>query len=193
MKANILIFTMLTIMTSVSAKDMMTSDDGGSKVLAYAYEKPDFKAIAAASENEKDVQIASLNKLIDQQQKAYEDKVTYLEYELKKSKERLIEKSINADKMTAVLERRFSEESTYLKKELIAKTKTLMEYQRQLEKMKPSEDMKNLIRINTELALENRRSGDQLALIHLKGTEGLAKRLDEKEVSGGRMPASVGK
>lgn len=68
-----------------------------------------------------------------------------------------------------------------------------MEYQRQLEKIKPSEDMKNLIKINTELALENRRSTDQLALIQLKGNEGLAKQLDAKEATGGRMPASVGK
>lgn len=195
MKANLLILTLLTLATSASAKVMMTNDDGGAKVLAYAYDKPDFKAIAAASAtgSEKDVKIAALNKLLDQQQRAYEDKVSYLEEELKKSKERLIEKSINTDKMTAILEKRFSEESTFLKKELVAKTKTLMEYQRQLEKIKPSEDMKNLIKINTELAMENRRSGDQLALIQLKGSENLAKEPDSKAVTGGRMPASVGK
>lgn len=195
MKANLLILTLLTIATTVSAKDMMTTEDGGARVIAYAYDKPDFKAIAAnsATESEKDMKIATLNKLLDQQQHAYEEKVAYLEFELKKSKDRLIEKSINTDKMTAVLEKRFNEESTYLKKELVAKTKTLMEYQRQLEKIKPSEDMKNLIKINTELALENRRSTDQLALIQLKGNEGLAKQLDAKEAAGGRMPASVGK
>lgn len=195
MKANLLILTLLAITTSISAKEMMANEDGGAKVIVYAYEKPDFKGMAAlaATENEKDVKIVTLNKLLDQQQHAYEEKVNYLENELQKSKERLIEKSINTDKMTALLEKRFYEESTYLKKELVSKTKTLMEYQRQLEKAKPSEDMKNLIKINTELALENRRSGDQLALIQLKGVEGLAKHQDVKEINGGRMPASVEK
>lgn len=193
MKANLLILTLLTIATSVAAKDMLPTEDGGARVLAYAYEKPDFKAVASITESEKDVKIATLNKLLDQQQRAYEDKVSYLEDELKKSKERLIEKSIITDKMAATIEKRFNEESAFLKRELVAKTKTLMEYQRQLEKIKPSEDLKNLIKINTELALENRRSTDQLALIQLRGNEGLAKQPDAKAVTGGRMPASVEK
>ena len=194
MKANLLILTLLTLTTSVSATEMMNTIDGGAKVVAYAYEKPDFSAaVAGNSESEKDMKIANLNKLLDQQQRAYEEKVTYLEDELKKSKERLIEKSINTDKMTAVVERRFNEESAYLKRELVAKTKTLMEYQRQLEKIKPSEEMKEMIKVNTELAIQNRRTSDQLALIQLKGSENLAKYPDAKEVTGGRMPASVGK
>ncbi|MBC7714387.1 MAG: hypothetical protein H7177_13665 [Rhizobacter sp.] len=193
MKANLLILTLLTIATSVSAKQALTTEDGGARVIAYAYEKPDFKAGANLADNEKDMKIMTLNKLLDQQQRLYEQKVTYLEEELKKSKDRLVEKSINHDKMKSTMEKRFAEETTYLKKELVAKTKTAMEYQRQLEKIKPSDAMKDLIKVNTELALENRRTTDQLALIQLKGYENVAHEQTTKEVSNGRMPASVGK
>jgi hypothetical protein len=193
MKANLLILILLSIATSISAKEALINEDGGARVIAYAYEKPDFKAISAVVENEKDMKIVTLNKLLDQQQRLYEEKVTYLEEELKKSKDRLIEKSINHDKMKATMEKRFAEESNFLKKELVAKTKSMMEYQRQLEKVKPSEELKNLIKANTELALENRRTADQLALVQVKGYENLAKQADSKEVTHGRMPASVGK
>lgn len=196
MKANLLIITLLTIVTSVSAKQVMVAEDGGARVVAYAYDKPEFRgapAIGPVAENDKDMKIMTLNRLLDQQQRLYEEKVSYLEEELKKSKERLIDKSINHDKMVSMLEKRFGEESTFLKKELVAKTKTMMEYQRQLEKVKPSDEMKNLIKANTELALENRRTTDQLALIQVKGYEGLAKSIDAKEVTRGRMPASISK
>lgn len=141
-------------------------------------------------ESEKDAKIVYLGKMLDQQQKLYEEKINYLEYELKKSKERLVEKSINQDKIQDSMLTRFNEESNYLKKELVAKTKTLLEYQRQLEKIKPSEDMKNLIKVNTELALELRKSTDQLALIQIKRDDVLA---DKPKEATGRMPASIGK
>jgi hypothetical protein len=193
MKANLVVLMLLTMSPILKANEVLLAPDGGAKVIAYAYDKPDFSSTTQLAENEKDLKIVMLSKLLDQQQKLYEDKVNYLEMELKKSKERLVEKSINTDKMQAALNRSFSEESNYFKKELVAKTRSLMEYQRQLEKIKPSEDMKNLIKINTELALENRRTSDKLALIELKGVDGLAKALDSKVISGGRMPASAEK
>lgn len=191
MKANLLILSLMTLTATVNAAEVLNNEDGGAQVIAYAYEKPDFKAQIAMNENEKDMKIATLNKLLDQQQHMYEEKVTFLEEELKKSKDRLVEKSINHDKMKDVMEKRFTEESTYLKKELVSKTKTLMEYQRQLEKMKPSEDMKQLIKLNTELALENRKAADQLAMVQLKENEAVAKTQETKAATGGRMPASV--
>ena len=142
-------------------------------------------------QSEKDMKIANLNKLLEQQQHSYDEKISYLQEELKKSKERLIEKSINTAKMQASVERRFSEESTYLKKELVAKTKTLMEDQRQLEKVKPSDEMKNLINVNTNLAVELRKTNDQLAIIQLKGYEAVAGKAAPAQVTGGRAPASV--
>lgn len=198
MKANLLVLTLLTVAaTTVSAKEVLYVDEVAKPTTTYAaypvseYKFP--KQEVALTNNEKDMKIANLNKLLDQQQRLYEEKITYLEDELKKSKDRLIEKSINTDKMQALTEKRFNEESTYLKKELVAKTKTLMEYQRQLEKIKPSEDMKNLIKVNTELALELRKSTDQLAFIQAKGNEAVANKAETPATTGGRMPASVGK
>jgi hypothetical protein len=184
MKANLLILTILTLATTASARDILVVEGGHTGVKAYANE--------AVAENEKDMKIATLNKLLDQQQRLYEEKISYLENELKKSKERLVEKSINHDKMQAFQEKNFYEEAAFLKKELVAKTKTLMEYQRQLEKIKPNEEVKNLIKVNTELALEVRRSTDQLALVQLKGDTLATKPIDAPSANS-RMPASIGK
>ncbi len=196
MKTNLLVLTLLTLATTVSAKEAMYVEGGHSAYMAYAAEDGSanpFKngAPVAMLESEKDMKIANLNKLLDQQQHSYDEKISYLQEELKKSKERLIEKSINTEKMQANVEKRFAEESSYLKKELVAKTKTLMEYQRQLEKVKPSEEMKNLINVNTNLAVELRKTNDQLAIIQLKGYEAVAGKAAPAQVTGGRAPASV--
>jgi predicted helicase len=190
MKANLLVLTILTLAATASATEKLMVDDGHAGIKAYAAVEFPKNTVEAVADNEKDMKIATLNKLLDQQQRLYDEKISYLEDELKKSKERLVEKSINHDKMQTFQERTFNEESTYLKKELVAKTKTLMEYQRQLEKMKPSDEVKNLIKINTDLALEVRRSTDQLALIQLKGDTLASKPLETQK---GRMPASVEK
>lgn len=193
MKANLLVLTLLTLTTTVSAAEKVFIEDGHNTYVAYM--NSEYKnGSTVVADNEKDMKIATLNKLLDQQQRQYERKISYLEEELQKSKVRLVEKSINHEKIQEMAETRFNEEATFLKRELVAKTKTLMEYQRQLEKIKPTEDMKNLIKINTELALEVRRSTDQLAIMQLKGDE-VVKPGQERnlERSSGRMPASVGK
>ena len=187
MKANLVVLTMLALTTTVSAKELFYTDSykhNAPVAVTAATAEPKFTGEVVA-DNEKDMKIATLNKLLDQQQRLYEEKVSYLEFELKKSKERLVEKSINHDRMQAALDKRYMEESNFLKRELITKTKTLMEYQRQLEKVKPSEDMKNLIKVNTELALEVRRNSDQMALAQLRGVK------EEKTSEAKRMPASV--
>lgn len=189
MKAQLLIMSVFALTATAFAHDKLMIEDGSVNMTAVT---ANVASTSAIPENEKDLKIASLNKLIDQQQRLYEEKITYLEFELKKSKERLVEKSINHDKMQAFQEKVFTEEATFLKRELVVKTKTLMEYQRQLEKMKPSEEVKNLIKVNTDLALEIRRSADQLALIQLKG-DTLATKPLEAPASGGRAPASVNK
>ncbi|MBY0414090.1 MAG: hypothetical protein K2Q18_07985 [Bdellovibrionales bacterium] len=184
MKASLLALSLLAITTSVQAHENMWTENGypnnGVVTTSNA---------GALGNNEKDIKIATLSKLLEQQQRLYEEKIIYLEEELKKSKDRLVEKSINHDKMQAFQERNFSEESSFLKKELVAKTKTLMEYQRQLEKIKPTEEVKNLIKINTDLAIELRKTTDQIALMHLKGDALATKPLDTA-ATGGRMPAS---
>ena len=203
MKPKLLVLTLLTLVTTVSAKETLYVQDGHNGYMAYTAEDgsanpfkngiPANQAVAVAmSENEKDIKIANLNKLLEQQQHSYDEKISYLQDELKKSKERLIEKSINSDKIQANVEKRFAEESSYLKKELVAKTKTLMEYQRQLEKIKLPEEMKNIIKVNTELAVELRKSNDALAILQLNTkNEAIANKVVPAPAAGGRMPASV--
>lgn len=173
----------ILIAMPVMAFETYWTDAGKERTLGSHYE---FK-----STDQKEAKIAYLTKMLEQQQKLYEQKVSYLEYELKKSKERLVEKSLNNEKTQEYLENKFAEESAYLKRELVARTKTVMEYQRQLEKIKPSEDMKNLIKVNTELAIEVRKSTDQLALIQLK--QEADKPHFGGNAGGARMPASVEK
>ncbi len=187
MKANLLVFTLMTIATvSSHAGEKLFAEGGFNGFASYA------KTGETPTNSEKDMKIANLNKLLDQQQRLYEEKITYLEDELKKSKERLVEKSINYDTKEELMEKKFAEESSFLKKELVAKTKTLMEYQRQLEKIKPSEDMRDLIRVNTELAIQLRSSTDQIANMQLHAGEAFAVKKDAP-AAGNRMPASTGK
>jgi len=181
----------MTVSTMASAFEMMPFESGHSFQTG-AIKLESFKADGSLTDNEKDLKIINLNKMLEQQQRMYEEKIAYLEDELQKSKDRLVEKSINHDKAQEFLEKRFAEESGFLKKELVAKTKSMMEYQRQVEKIKPSEDMKNLIKINTELALELRKSTDDAAFSKLKG-ENFAKSIEKLPTTGGRMPASVDK
>jgi hypothetical protein len=101
-------------------------------------------------------------------EKQYEDKIAYLEAELAKYKGRLVEKSLYLEKSQEGLKTKYEQEITYLKREVIYKTKSLMEAQRQIEKMNPSEDMKSLIKVNTEMAAQIRSAQDQLAIANLK-------------------------
>ena len=133
-----------------------------------------------------DMKVIYLTKLLDQQQKSYEVKMSFLENELRKTKDRLIEKSMNQEKIEEAMIEKYSAETIFLKRELAYKTKSLLEYQRQIEKMKPSEDLKNMIKLNTELASELRKSEDQIAYIELKHVEET-----QGFHTGARLPASV--
>ena len=134
-----------------------------------------------------DMKVLYLTKLIEHQQKEYDNKVAYLETELRKTKDRLIEKSLNQDKLEAAFEDKYGKEVVVLKRELAYKTKSMLEYQRQIEKMKPDEDLKKMIKLNTEMASELRRSEDQIAFIQLKKAE----EMKGMRTGGSRLPASV--
>ncbi|MGZ3787404.1 MAG: hypothetical protein ACXVLQ_02710 [Bacteriovorax sp.] len=178
MKALIVITGIFATNFSTSmAKDIRPYDDNYIKTV-----NEDYKEISFNEE----MKVSYLTKLLEHQQKAYDDKISFIETELRKTKDRLIEKSMNQEKIEEAMKEKYSAEAVALKKELAYKTKTLLEYQRQLEKMKPSEDMKKLIKLNTELASELRRSEDQIAFIQLKQSEGT-----HKDQSLNRFPASV--
>ncbi|MBC7538879.1 MAG: hypothetical protein H7281_08660 [Bacteriovorax sp.] len=166
-----------TLSTSLMAKVINPLEDG--------YAAPIVDLIADTNYSQ-DMKVTYLTKLLDQQQKSYDDKITFLETELRKTKDRLIEKSMNQEKIEEAMIVKYSAESVFLKRELAYKTKSLLEYQRQIEKMKPAEDLKNMIKLNTELASELRRTEDQIAIMQLKHIEGMP-----GANSGSRLPASV--
>ncbi len=205
MKANLLLLTLFSLTSTLYATQVLNVN-GGDRINYAAYTDAEGSANpfknslitntnqeVTPAQSDKDMKIANLQKLLEQQQVMYDDKIAYLQDELKKSKERLIEKSINTEKLQANIEKRANEETTYLKKELVAKTKTLMEYQRQLEKVKLPDEMKNMLKINTELAVELRRSNDQLAIVQLQAKEAVAVKEAPSQESIKRAPASVEK
>lgn len=177
-----LIVSIITITTlPVYAKDLAPFDDTFYK---------EVKEYNDAAVVDKDLKVTYLTKLLDQQQKSYDEKITFLETELRKTKDRLIEKSMNQEKVEEMMKEKYSAEALHLKKELAYTTKSLLDYQRQIEKMKPNEDLKNMIKLNTELASELRRSEDQIAIIQLKGIESMPS-VYPGNGAGTRMPASV--
>lgn len=139
-----------------------------------------------ATNHTQEMKIAYLSRVMSIQQKSYEEKIAFLETELRKTKDRLIEKSLNQEKIQDAMKLEFDKELFAMRKELAHKTKALLDYQRQVEKMNPSEDMKNMIKINTQLASELRRSEDKIATIQLKMIEST-----RPSGSGARLPASV--
>ncbi len=183
MKAPVFVLSVACMLLSspLVAFEAMHADEGAEKIFNVD------KIIVKNNDLQSEAKVAYLSKLMEQQHKLYESKISYLEFELKKSKERLVEKSINSEKTQDFLETKYAEETNFLKRELVAKTKTMLEYQRQLEKIKPSEDFKTLIKVNTDLAIEVRRNADQLALIQLKREE------ERSDRTSGRMPASLAK
>ena len=201
MKVNLLVLTLLSLSTTVSATQVQVVESGDANNhtiytnadgSANPFNNPMPMTLSFAMEqSDMDIKIANLNKLLEQQQDMYDDKIAYLQEELKKSKERLIEKSINTEKLQTNVEKRFNEETSYLKKELVAKTKTLMEYQRQLEKVKLPDEMKNILKVNTELAIELRRSNDQLAIVQLQAKEAIANKTATPLENKSRAPASI--
>lgn len=178
MKALICSVIVATLSTSLMAKEI-------NPLLEDTYVAPVNDLLAQSTFNQ-DMKVTFLTKLLDQQQKSYDDKITFLETELRKTKDRLIEKSMNQEKIEEAMIEKYSAEAIFYKRELAYKTKSLLEYQRQIEKMKPSEDLKNMIKLNTELASELRRSEDQIAFIQMKHAEGMP-----GAKTGARLPASV--
>jgi ABC-type Fe3+-citrate transport system substrate-binding protein len=105
-------------------------------------------------------------------EKQYEDKITYLESELNKYKQQLVEKSIYTEKSQEILKLKYEQEIAFLKREVIYKTKSLLEAQRQIEKINPSDDLKSLIKLNNEMAAQIRGNQDALAISKLKNDSG---------------------
>jgi len=180
MKAALIVSAIfLSSFSTIMAKDLSPFEDNYIAKLNEDYKEANFN---------QEMKVNYLTKLLEHQRISYEEKIAYIETELHKTKERLIEKSMNQEKIEEALKEKYNSENIILKKELAYKTKSLLEYQRQIEKMKPSEDLKNIIKLNTELAAELRKSEDQIAFIQLKQVEEMRA---NRSPSATRLPASV--
>jgi hypothetical protein len=176
MKAFISCTLLMTFSTSLIAKEIIPFDD--------AYSIPAIDLIAEKNCTQ-DTKIIYLMKLLEQQGKLYENKISFMETELNKAKERLIQKSMNQELIEKAMQEKYAIETIQLKKDLAYTTKSLLLFQRQMEKMKPSEDLKNIIKLNTELASQLRKSEDQIASMQYKNLE-----MKPGTLSGDRRPAS---
>jgi hypothetical protein len=184
MKQVICIVLILTSTQIAWGKDINVYSDDYIKNL-----QSDYKEKAINSEME----ITNLSKTVAFLQRNYEEKINYLEIELAKTKSRLIEKSLNEEKIQASLKEKYEQEFYVIKKELASKTRTTLEMQRQIEKMNPTEDQKKLILINNELAAELRKSEGQLAVMQLELKKGnnFNNKITPFADTNARRPASV--
>lgn len=160
------------------AKDLSPFDDTYIKKMNEEIKVADFG---------QEMKVTYLTKLLEQQEKSYHRKISYLEEELNKTQDRLIEKSMNQEKIEEAMKDKYKAENLALKRELAYTTKSMLEYQRQVEKIQPSEEVNRMIKINTELAAELRQSADKLATLQLKAIEAAGRSPEAKA----RMPASV--
>lgn len=178
--------TLLTIllMANFNVKAFSTPQDVG----AYAnYFKEDLGALEKEMPNSKN-DILYLTKTMAYQQRSYEQRIFFLENELQKTKQRLIEVSMNSEKTETFFRDQFDTQVAELKKEVAVKNRSILEYQRQLEKINPSEDFKNLVKLNTELASNLRKSENMLATYSFEAVQKLANK--ENALNKTRSPAS---
>jgi len=162
MKAFITYSLFITFSTSLIAKEFFPYDD---------YDFTPAVDLIVEKNCTQDTKIIYLMKQLEQQSKLYESKISFMETELNKTKERLIQKSMNQESIETAMQEKYASESIQLKKDLASTTKSLLLFQRQMEKMKPSEDLKNIIKLNTELASQLRKSEDQMAVMQYKSLE----------------------
>lgn len=150
----------------------------------------DFKTYQMKVENdqfaknyEQHLEIGSLKRELASVADRYQQKTQYLETELQKTKEKLIETAVYNNKREEFYANKFKVDTETLKNELILKNKLIAEYQRELEKLKADPTYKDLAKQNLELASQMRNL-DQKPF-DLETKDGF------NQESNRRMPASV--
>ncbi len=131
-----------------------------------------------AASYEQNLEIQSLKREIASTANSLTARTKYLEEELAKTKEILIDTAIAANKKEDYYNNTYKKELDKLKEELVLKNKILAEYQREVEKLKSDREYKELAKQNFELA-------SQLRNYNQKTTE------DSRTETNKRMPASV--
>lgn len=158
MKVTSLLFTLtLALNFNTHAKVIVEQDDD---VVAFekqydAYHEKVQKD-QFAKNYEQNLQIHALKRELASVANTYSSKTEYLELELSKTKAKLIETAVAANKKEEFYSKKYKLENEALKQELVTKNKILAEYQRELEKMKSDKDYKALTKQNLELASQLR-------------------------------------
>lgn len=107
-----------------------------------------------AAHQSQDVEALKISLL--EQRKQYEAKISYLEKELKKSRDLIVMKSKKFEQAQLDAERKH-------KLEKIAQTKEMMKYQRELEKVRPDKNLKETYMAHAEMAIEMRKAQERVA------------------------------
>lgn len=137
-----------------------------------------------AQNYEQHLQIHALKRDLASVKTNYNYKAEYLENELEKTKSKLIETSLAANKKEEFYSKKYKTEIDSLKNELILKNKIIAEYQREIEKFKSDKDYKELAKQNFELA-------SQVRNFDSKKQQDFTNPLKSQDESAKRMPASV--
>lgn len=196
MKA-ILSLILLSSVATANAYEIQMADEANYDLITTEGIKADLAFEAqpfGISQKNEELKVEHLEKQLALQKRTYEDKISYLQKELKKSQQLLVDKSIHQLRQEKMFAKNFAEESTYLKREIVAKNKTIMEFQRLVEKFKPGQDTRDLVVTNTELSTELRKAHDLIAnmsIVNESKTEAIAKGVETSEKKTGRLPASA--
>lgn len=142
-------------------------------------------------------EIVRLEDKLAQQKRFYENRIAYLQNELKKSQTKVIENAITYQKREQKLKNELKEETKIYNVELLAKNQQILEYKAMMDKVAPNKGLKNLITANTELTLQLRDAHEKMAGAKLldsvskEKTEAIATKTFETPSQKGRLPASV--
>lgn len=179
-KATTLLFT-LTLAMAFEAKARYIADESHEAIAfdrAYTSYKEKVQNDQFAKNYEQNLELHSLRRELASVANSYMVKTEYLETELNKTKAKLIETAVSANKKEEFYSKKYLKETETLKQELVLKNKIIAEYQRELEKIKSDKDYKELAKQNLELASQLRNYNQ--------------KTIEEPVKDGARrMPASV--
>lgn len=108
-------------------------------------------------------ELQSLERKIEMQKKHYEERIAYLQAELKKAQTKVVENAIAYQAREKKLKDEFKIEKSTYTRDIIAKNKTILEYNQIIDKFKLGAEAKELIETNNQLAIQLRAAQDQIA------------------------------
>lgn len=124
----------------------------------------DFWHLAHARDCKSDPQFIEMQNYIKTIEQGYKNKISYLENEIQKSKHNFIELSLSKDKINDKCLQKLEEKNIYCRNGMASKDRTIMEYQRQLEKHPPKDELKRIIYSSTMAVIEKRKFHDHFAV-----------------------------